>query len=346
MIPKRPYIRNLNAREYLDAFLVSAASSILLLRLGLHLAGYPSIGGSKYHVSHMLWGGLLMAAALVLNFAFLGRHIQKLVAVAGGVGFGIFIDELGKFITRDNNYFFRPAVGIIYATFVAMYLLVSYMTRQQKYTSVEYQLNALRQLEEAIVLDMDRHERSATRQLLARARQSDPVTQKLHELLYELPVVPHGRPGPLQRGRLRLAAWYEHLWKQRSTRLVVRTFFVIETLVFLVAVLLAVYSNIDDVRDFLAGKADYGHSLVIGQLASTIAAAACVMIGLSWLAGSRVRSLEWFRRATLVNLLLTEFFLFSRIGFGAVPSFLFNLVLFMLLDAVASYERRSDDTSA
>ena len=337
----RAFVRNINAREYLDAFLVAAASSILLLRLGLHLAGYPSIGRGKYHVAHMLWGGLAMMAALILNFAFLGRHVQKTVAMLGGVGFGVFIDEVGKFVTRDNNYFFRPAVGIIYATFVVLYLVVSYLTREQKLNSEEYQLNALRQLEEAVHLDMDIHERAATRRLLAQARQSDPVTQKLHELLYEFPVTPQGRPGRLMRGRTQVAHWYERLWQARSTRTIVRVFFILETMVFLGAVLFAVYSNVDDVRDFVAGKAGYGHSLIVGQLISTVLAAFCVIVGLSWLTGSRVRALEWFRRATLVNLLLTEFFLFSRIGFGAAPSFLFNLALFVLLDMVATYERRS-----
>jgi ABC-type multidrug transport system fused ATPase/permease subunit len=338
---QRIFVRNVSAREYLDLFLVSAASSILLLRFALHVLDYPSLGGTKYHIGHMLWGGLAMLLAQVLSFAYMGRRVQRLVAVIVGIGFGVFIDEVGKFVTRDNNYFFRPAVGIIYAIFVALYLIISYLTREQKLTHEEYQLNALRELEEAVHMDMDIHDRAATRRLLAQARPSDPVTQKLHELLYELPVVPRGKPSRLRRSRNRLAQWYEGLWQARSTRALVRWFFVVETLFFLGAVLLAVYSNIDDVRDFLAGKADYGHSLIMGQLASTVVAALCVMIGLSWLTGSRVRALEWFRRATLVNLLLTEFFLFGRIGLGAVPSFVFNLVLFMLLDSVATYERRS-----
>lgn len=339
MWQRRIYVRNNTAREYFDAFLVAGVTSILLLRFWLHITGYPSIGGTKYHISHMLWGGIAMAVALILNFAFLGRQVQKTVAIIGGIGFGIFIDEVGKFITRDNDYFFRPAVGIIYATFVALYLVMSYLTRNTKLTSQEYQLNALRQFEEALHLDMDVHERAATRRLLARANQSDPITQKLHELLYQLPLAPRSRPGRVRRAHLWLSSRYESLWQARSARAVVRWFFVLETMAFLGAVFFAVYSNMDDIRDLMTGAADYEHSLIIGQLASTIVAAFCVVMGLAWLTGSRVRALEWFRRATLVNLLLTEFFLFSRIGLGAVPSFMFNLILFMLLDVVATYER-------
>lgn len=43
--------------------------------------------------------------------------MQRLCALIGGIGFGLFIDELGKFITRDNNYFFQPTIGLIYAVF-------------------------------------------------------------------------------------------------------------------------------------------------------------------------------------------------------------------------------------
>lgn len=338
-------VRNVSAREYLDLFLVSAASSILLLRLGLHISGYPTIGGGKYHVAHMLWGGLAMMLAMFVNFAYIGRRVQRIVAILGGIGFGVFIDEVGKFITRDNNYFFKPSVGIIYAIFVSLYLLVSYITRKQKLRSEEYQLNALRQLEEAVHNDMDVHERAAVRHLLLKANQSSEITKKLHKLLYELPLAPTTAPGPIKRLRKKIGTKYEQLWESRSANRNVQIFFIVETLLFLGAVLVGVYSNIDDVLDFASGNADYGHSLIIGQLVSTVFAALCVIKGVFTLKKSRLRALEWFRYATLINLLLTEFFLFSRIQFGAMPSFMFNLALFILLESVLTYERRGKSTT-
>jgi hypothetical protein len=209
-------------------------------------------------------------------------------------------------------------------------------------TSAEYQMNALRSLEEAVRQDMDVHERAATRLLLERADQHDQLTAQLHALLYEVPVSPTSAPGPLRRFRRRLGRWYTKLWGMRQSSLAVRWFFILETVAFMLAVLLAVYTNIDSVRDFFVGQASYGQSLVVGQLISTLVAGVFVVIGLSWLAGSRVRAFEWFRRATLVNLLLTEFFIFSRVQFGAMPSFVFNLILLVVINAVIDQEQHHD----
>src|SRR5690606_22868769 len=86
----------------------------------LQLAGFPQIGGETLHVAHVLWGGLFMAVAMVLLLSFAGPVIRAPAAFVGGIGFGLFIDEVGKFLTQDNDYFFRPAPMIMYATLVVL----------------------------------------------------------------------------------------------------------------------------------------------------------------------------------------------------------------------------------
>ncbi len=343
MAGQRFLIRNTDARDLLDIFVVSAASSIVFVRFYLHITGYPTVGGSKYHIAHMLWGGFFMLIAFVLNFAFLGARLHKFVAFLAGVGFGVFIDEIGKFITHDNNYFFRPAVGIIYAILVVLYLTTRILTRKRPLTHTEYQMNALRRLEEAVHQDMDLYERAATRKLLRLAHQKDPLTKRLHALLDEIPVAPAARPGPVQRFRTKLLAGYEALLRRKRSSTVLRWFFALEALGFVAAVLVAVYASVDDVRGFFLGQYDYGYSLIMGQLLSTIAAALCVLAGLRWVAASRLRAFEWFRRATLINLLLTQFFEFSRIEFGAMPGFVCNLVLLMAISTVIDLETQHDE---
>jgi uncharacterized membrane protein YdcZ (DUF606 family) len=335
------FIRNVRAREQLEYFILSGISSVLLLRYYLFVTGYPQIGSDKLHISHMLWGGVLMLTSIVFLLSFLGRRLQRLAAVIGGVGFGVFIDEVGKFVTQDNNYFFRPSVGIIYAVFVLLYVAVGFITRNEKLSSREYQLNALSGLEEAVLREMDEREKTEVRQLLARANPHNNVTKQLSVFLES--VTPNKAPEPnaLGRFRARMGAWYDHAWQNRASRGWVRVFFVLQILFFAAALVLAIGTNVDNIRDFFYGKADYGHSLVVGQAVATGLSAWFTVVGLYKLRSNRVSALEWFRLATLVNLLLTEFFIFSRIQFGAMPSFIGNLLLYLLINAALTHERRS-----
>ncbi len=103
-------------------FLFSAVATVLVVRTLLAVAGYPQVGGGGLHVAHVLWGGLLMGVAIVVMEIFPGTLVRIRAAFIGGIGFGLFIDEVGKFLTKDVNYFFKPAIAIMYAVFVAFYL--------------------------------------------------------------------------------------------------------------------------------------------------------------------------------------------------------------------------------
>jgi hypothetical protein len=338
---RRLFIRSVRAREQMELFIVASVSSVLLLRYYLYLTGYPQIGNGALHISHMLWGGLLMLAAQVLLLSFLGRRLERLAAAIGGIGFGVFIDEVGKFVTRDNNYFFRPSVGIIYAIFVLLYVGLNLLTRGEHLTSTEYQLNALSQLEEAVLRQMDEHEKAAVLRLLARANPRSPITKQLQEFLDSVTTISAGQPNVLRRFGARLSAAYDQAWQERRTRVAVRAFFAIEIALFVFGLVLAVINNVDSVQDFLHGKPSYGHSLIIGQAIGTAIAAWFAAMGIYRLRSSRLEAFEWFRRATLTNLLFTEFFIFSRIQFGAIPGFVFNLVLLLLINFALNHERRS-----
>ncbi len=284
-------------------------------------------------------------AAVVINLSFLGIRSEKVAAVVGGIGFGVFIDELGKFITRDNNYFFRPTIGLIYAIFCVLFLTFNFLSRREKLTSEEYQLNALRKFEEAVIHDMDHHEKSAMRDLLAKADPDNFITRELKELLGHVHTVPAGN-GWVLRARRKITSGYLYFWQQRGSNPLVTFIFALQALLIVTSVLFAVYHNFSSIRALFHGSDSYASKLIIGQFLSSMAAASFLLVGLFKLRTSRARALEWFRRAVLVNIFLTEFFIFSRIQFGAIQGFIINLILLALLHFALDQERRAKASEA
>ncbi len=332
--------RNARARDLLDAFLISAISSLLLVRFYLYLADYPQLGGGSLHIAHMLYGGLFMMIAIVLMLAFLGARARQLAAVIGGVGFGIFIDELGKFITEDNNYFFRPAVGLIYAVFVLLYLMFNFLTRAQKLTSREYQINALAELEEAIAHDLDKTERARIYDLLDASDKKSPVTLHLRQFVESLELTAVHRPGRFSRTMKKVDRLYKKFWEQRGSRRLISVFFFAEVAVLAFGIIYTIYNNVDDISPVFDGAPTYGEELLIGQVVASIAAGCFLLYGLYLLRSSRLDAFEQFRRATLINIYLTQFFVFVRIQFDALPGLALNLVLLLIISFVIRQEIR------
>lgn len=334
------FYRNVRARDQLELFLLSAVSSLLLVRFYLHITGYPQIGSGGLHIAHMLWGGALMLAALVVVLSFLGARAQRAAALVGGAGFGVFIDELGKFITNDNNYFYQPAVGLIYAIFIILYLTFNFLSRTLPHTSRTYQLNALAQLKEAIVHDMDTTEKKRVRDLLAKADQTDPITGQLQSLLEGMQALPPARPGKAARFGMWFDKKYRAFWRRRDSELLVRSFFLLQILLFITAVVGTIYANLDGLITLFDSDAPFSMVLAVGQLVSVIVAGGFAVWGALLLPRSHMRAYEQFRRATLVNIFLTQFFMFSRIEFGALPGFLFNIALLGIIGYAIRQEQR------
>ena len=74
--------------------------------------------------------------------------------------FGLFIDELGKFITSDNNYFYRPAIALIYVVFVLFFLRLRTFERHRRASEDVYLANALVLLQDAAIHDLDLKEKN------------------------------------------------------------------------------------------------------------------------------------------------------------------------------------------
>jgi hypothetical protein len=157
----RQPVQRQGAEHYLLAMLLSFAASVTLTRLFLALTGYPQLGGGELHIAHALWGGLLLYLASLLPLLFANRWALLASAVLGGTGVGLFIDEVGKFITQSNDYFYPLAAPIVYAFFVMSVMLYARVRRARPRNVRAELFQVFDAMEEVLEQDLDPQERDA-----------------------------------------------------------------------------------------------------------------------------------------------------------------------------------------
>jgi len=156
----RQPVKRKDAEQYLLLTLLSFAASVTLTRLFLSLSGYPQIGGGELHVAHMLWGGLLLFVAALLPLVLTNRWVYTAGALLAGAGVGLFIDEVGKFITKSNDYFYPAAAPIIYAFFLLTVLLYLRIRRPPSRDARSELYRVFDGLQEGLDRDLDAQERA------------------------------------------------------------------------------------------------------------------------------------------------------------------------------------------
>ena len=154
---RRPVKRE-SAERYLMVTLVSFAGAVILIRLFLELTGYPQVGNSELHIAHVLWGGLLLFVASLLSLLLANRWAYSARALLAGIG--LFIDEVGKFITQSNDYFFPAAAPIIYAFFLLTVFLYLQVRRPRPRDARVELYHALEAFEEVLDRDLSAKERA------------------------------------------------------------------------------------------------------------------------------------------------------------------------------------------
>lgn len=157
---RKPVRRRAASRNML-LILLAFALSVAGTRLFLELTGYPQLGGGELHIAHVLWGGLLLFAAALLPLTFSNRWAYTLGAVLAGLGVGLFIDEVGKFITQSNDYFYPAAAPIIYAFFLLTVMLYLQLRRPEPSDPRSELYRALDALEEVLDRDLEVEERQS-----------------------------------------------------------------------------------------------------------------------------------------------------------------------------------------
>ena len=118
----KPIQRN-NAERYVQLSILGLAASVSLTRFILEATGYPQLGNETLHIAHCLYGGVILYVACLIPLIFSNKWAFTWSGVLSGVGMGLFIDEVGKFMTQNNDYFFPAAAPIIYGFLLVTVLL-------------------------------------------------------------------------------------------------------------------------------------------------------------------------------------------------------------------------------
>ncbi len=335
--PFRGASRNADLGLLHETFFIAAVTTILCIRTELWLTNYPQLGGHGLHIAHLLWGGLLMVIAIAILLTLLGRRARWPAALIAGVGFGFFIDELGKFITSDNNYFFKPAAGLIYLVFITFFLISRAYQRHRGLTEAERVRNAIELIGEASIGPFLSSSREKAQRLLAEVPASNPLRAPLVNLLAGIDATPDPAPPWYRRAAAGVARRYAGWARAGWFHGVVVTVFVIWAAAGVITIVGLVLGG--------EGGDSIAHlSFVnVASLGSTTVSTAFVVIGLlALLRGERLEAYTWLARALLVSIFITRIFSFVESQFGAVLGLGVDVLLLVSVQGMARQERRAE----
>jgi hypothetical protein len=339
--------RNADFGRLLESFLVAAIATILLIRTQLWLTNYPQLGGGGLHIAHLLWGGVFMVIAIGILLTLLGRAPRSPAAIIGGVGFGFFIDELGKFVTEDNNYFFEPAAAIIYIVFVGLFLLVRALRRDSVLSPIDRLSNAIDLVGEAARRPFDENQKRRALELLRGADDAGPLVEPVRRLIAEMDALPPAEPRRLARWGAAVRRHYLELVERRwFARVLAWMFAVWAALSFLVVIELVLSLAFDWGGERTGFRRDeIAHLPFINWaiLGSSAVSAVLVAAGLLFLGRRRrLDAYRMFSYALLVAIFVTQVFAFVESQFGAVFGLAVDLLLLVTVRYMIEQERRKE----
>ena len=231
-------VRRERAEEYLFFSLVAFAGTVIFTRAFLHLTGFPQLGNDILHIAHALWGGLFLFVAVLLPLTMANRWALQTSAILSGIGIGLFIDEVGKFITQNNDYFYPPAASLIYGFFLLCVFVFVLFRRSHHADPRQAMYNVLDGFQDILDGDLDEAEADRIEGQLAIAMWSErqeikTFAQVLSDYLAgQKAQLPRARPSILKR----IVRWTDTIG-QRLGRRVHRTIVASVLILWLLAVI-------------------------------------------------------------------------------------------------------------
>lgn len=323
-----PY--NADAGGRIELMLVAAVTTVLVIRAFLAATGYPQIGGGGLHIAHLLWGGLGLLLGVLILLSLLGRRAATVAAIAAGVGFGLFIDEVGKFVTSDNDYFYKPAIGLIYIAFVGLAVALR-IIRGRPLSKNDAIANALWLLADVQHRGLDGETRARITWLLERADPDDPDVRAVRAAIAATPTRGDGID-VFERTQMRAAALYERI-------ALTRAFIVFAVLGALVLIVTELAVLGVAAKELIDGTAAFDPAPVVAVVVNGLVSIAAAY-GIAMLVrGRRLQGLSWLRNGIVVSLLIAQPVAFWEDELAALPGFIITLAVYGALGYAVRRER-------
>ncbi|TWP33872.1 hypothetical protein [Leekyejoonella antrihumi] len=308
-----------------ETFLFSAVATVLITRAYLAATGYPQVGSGNLHIAHVLWGGLLMGVAIVALVIVPGGAVKMRAALIGGIGFGLFIDEVGKFLTKDVDYFFQPAIAVMYVVFVVFYLVVRAVLQRRKLTDRLRLATGLDALSDQVRGQLKQSQRTLVIALLDEI--TDPslraVSVQVRTALADDALGETGFEHRLTVWRDGLSRIVERVLADRAAQRIVLGFFVLQAALSVTDIVYVLVTHSARTGEAAAGPA----ATISGGVVTVM-----VIVGVTLLLQDRhLAALRVLHAAIVINLLVGQVFLFASQQLGALAGFALALVMLAVL---------------
>ena len=332
---------------------VSFAATVALVRLFLELTGYPQVGGGQLHIAHLLWGGLAMFIGLLIVLIWDNPGALYLTALLSGVGIGLFMDEVGKFITKTNDYFFPAAAPIVYGFFLAVLLVYLLVRRRRKPDPQRALVLALDELKEIVYGEVDEVEGQRILDNLALAQQNeDPhvaaIAASLHDqFAAQRAAFAEYQPGLFKRASRTVKGWGLKLGRKWHRRLIILGLILNAlsalTLLLILIVLLFVPDASAIVEQLGAGLLEAAQSADAGGVAGQVVHMLLnILVGFAALAamvqlvrGKERSGMTWALVQIILSLTLLQIVTFYLNQFTAIIS---SIGQFLMLGLILAYQ--------
>jgi len=287
---------------------LAGIATVLITRAYLAATGYPRIGGGGIHIGHVVWGGLLMICALTVALVWAGERARMWTALLGGVGIGLFVDEVGKYLTTTNDYFYRPAAAIIYLVFAALLVVASFLGRDSvaDVGDASQRLATAAQIAASgLVSGLTAEERASATQLLTGCPEQD-----RDAVLRLLELAEVREPSRLTQLLARIRHWAEWVAGLRWAEAVAFTLLILSRVI--VAIIFVAQAAGGEPHSTDAG------AVTASAVTRSLGAILVIVAVILRLRGQTLTSYRLSRAAILLDLLITEIFNFHDSQFGAV----------------------------